>query len=67
MSKVSLARIMYGTAEDFHSADSMNVRATSLSAQLSNGNASAGVAHGSPASMLSNLLHRAWAALHGKS
>ena len=65
MTNVSLARIMYGTNEDFHSADSMSPRSTSWAAPVVSG-ASMAVTQTAPSTSLSNLLHRAWSALHGK-
>jgi hypothetical protein len=63
MINLSLARIMYGTNEDLHASNSVNVAAVSSLARTSGENA---IARAGAASTLGNLLHKAWAALHHK-
>ncbi|HXY00644.1 MAG TPA: hypothetical protein VEI54_06965 [Candidatus Limnocylindrales bacterium] len=66
MSNLSLARIMYGTNEDFHAAVSMQgVSLRSPAAGLNPTNAASDNA-GSGSASFSELLHRAWASLTDK-
>jgi hypothetical protein len=65
MNNLSLARIMYGTSQEFHSSDNFNTSASpafSASSPAGGGNQTAA----QPAT-LGELLHRAWMNLSGKS
>jgi hypothetical protein len=65
MANLSLARIMYGTNEDFHASSSMN-NAGFPSPQMYGGSNFSGTEAGWVPSTLGKLLHRAWAALYHK-
>jgi hypothetical protein len=64
MNSLSLARIMYGTNEDLHALASMNrsVIPSLADPTVDSTGGQLVPSHG----MLSNLLHKAWAALHHK-
>jgi hypothetical protein len=65
MVNLSLARIMYGTHEDFHASSSMN-NPGFPSPQTYGKSSFSGTEASSESSMLGKLLHRAWAALNHK-
>jgi hypothetical protein len=65
MNNLSLARIMYGTSEEFHTSDNSN---TSASARLSASSLAVGTTQSAAQpETLGQFLHRAWMSLSGKS
>jgi hypothetical protein len=63
---VSLARIMYGTNEDVHAADSRKSAASSSLTIRSAADSRPGYELASAPAPLGEILHKAWAALHHK-
>lgn len=66
MTRLSLARIMYGTNEDIHTSTAISAKALASLAVRSSGEAAVGGEGVSAAGTLSQLLHKAWAVLHHK-
>jgi len=67
MTNLSLARIMYGTNQDFHPASSMYGPNISSLHVLSADDSSAGKSTNLAFATLGGLLRKAWAALHHRA
>jgi hypothetical protein len=64
MKTLSLARIMYGTSEEFHAPDGMN--GSTVSAFPASSSASHADGSAVETETLGELLHKAWANLSGR-